>query len=382
MTLRQPQAAVTTLFSGTPNGPCFLTTVYRKRRLSGYTAISSRYIGGKVAFDLENGRKKSWGETGSVLAIMGLFVSSLPVESGDPADFIAFWENGKKITPKPYWAPVDRFAAWAIAEGRRIDCESVHGWLEHLKAGGASASYLNGNFYACKCALLAWAEVLAKKLPRDKSDLALWVLDRELKAINLPTVLRGKRAKMVKEFRPEQLDQVIRGATPRIGAMIEFLADTGLRVSEMTGLRLKNIRRWDPDFSYVTVIGKGNKERSIFVQNTLLDRVRRTFQGKLFLFETSTNRPMDPDNVYKEIRRTFLRVAGMVLTPHNLRHYFATRQLQAGVSTKAVADYLGHSSPNTTSAWYDVSTIELDRLKTKHHGQRGRTRKDGGHDAG
>lgn len=373
--------APTVNFSGTPFRLRSLMTVYRKRRLSGYSPISSVYIGGKVGFHLETGRKKSRVETGSVLAIMGLFVSSLPVDSGAPADFLAFWEKGKKLKPKPYWAPVDRFAAWAVDEGRRIDCEAVRGWLEHLKAGGASASYLNGNFFACKCALLAWAETMAKELPKDKSDLALWVLDRELKAIDLPTVLRGKRAKMVKEFRPEQLDQVIRGASPRIGAMIEFLADTGLRVSEMTGLRLKNIRRWDPDFSYVTVIGKGNKERSIFVQNTLLDRVRRTFQGKLFLFETSTNRPLDPDNVYKEIRRTFLRVAGMVLTPHNLRHYFATKQLQAGVSTKAVADYLGHSSPNTTSAWYDVSTIELDKLKTKHHGQRGRTKKDGGQDA-
>lgn len=357
-------------------------TIYRKRRLSGYTRISSAYKGGKVDFHLENGRERDKGSNGSFLAVAGLFVSSLPVETGSPADFLAFWERGKKLKPKPYWAPVDRFAAWAIANGHQIDCAAVRGWLEHLQAGGASASYLNGNFFACKCALLAWAETLAVDLPKDKSDLALWVLDRELKAIRLPTVLRGKRAKMVKEFRPEQLDQVIRGASPRIGAMIEFLADTGLRVSEMTGLRLKNIRRWDPDFSYVTVIGKGSKERSIFVQNTLLDRVRRTFQGKLFLFETASNRPMDPDNVYKEIRRTFLRVAGMVLTPHNLRHYFATKQLQAGVSTKAVADYLGHSSPNTTSAWYDVSTIELDKLKTKHHGQRGRTKKDGGQDAG
>lgn len=302
-------------------------------------------------------------------------MSSFSVETATHRAFLEFWETEKHQRPRPYWYKVERFAQWSMAQGIVLNAEALASWLGILTRDGASASSVCGAYFACKSALVAWAEESSRTAPRESAELSCWVLERSLSRIKLPSVVRGKRAKMVKEFRPEQLDQVIRGATQRISAMIEFLADTGLRVSEMTSLRVKDIRRWDPDFAYVTVIGKGSKERAIFIQNTLLDRIRRVFQGRVFLFETGSGRPLDPDNVYKEIRRTFLRVAGMVLTPHNLRHYFATKQLRAGVSTRAVADYLGHSSPATTATWYDVSTIELDKLKTRHHGERGRSSK-------
>lgn len=364
-------------FSGTTRRPLFLVPIYRKRGLLGYTPKSFPYRGRSDGQNGKKERKRIDVRNRDRMAVWGPMVTSFPVQTAGVEAFVEFWATSKHTHSRAYWAIVDRFASWVMDGGLTVGHDSLRAWLSFLEASGASASYINGNFYACKAAILAWAHSLAGAMTRDEAEMMVWTLEKGLGRIQLPTVLRGKRAKMVKEFRPDQLDKVIRGATVRVGTMIEFLADTGLRVSEMTGLRLKNIRRWDPDFSYVTVVGKGGRERSIFVQNTLLDRVRRTFQGKVFLFETSSNRPLDPDNVYKEIRRTFLRVADVIMTPHNLRHYFATKQLQAGVSTKAVADYLGHSSPNTTSAWYDVSTIELERLKTKHHGERGRTKKGG-----
>ena len=163
----------------------------------------------------------------------------------------------------------------------------------------------------------------------------------------------------------------------RVGAIIEFLADTGVRVSEMCDLRIKAIRPFDPDKAYVTIVGKGDKERAVWLSDALLARLRRLFRGQVYLFETATHRRLDPDNVYKEIRRTFMRAAGIALTPHNLRHYFATRKLEEGASTRAVGNYLGHSDPSTTAASYDVSQLSPDQLKTNHHGNRGRRSRKG-----
>lgn len=297
---------------------------------------------------------------------------------GTPEQFQAFWRAAKTRSSPTYGPRVDRFLAWARASGEPTDPQGLRLWLAELKKQGKSAAYIVGNFYSVRAALDLWVQERTKTIPREQADVIAWALSRDLKAIKLPTVVRGKRARMVKEFRPAQLDRVIRGATRRIAAYVEFLADTGVRVSEMTELRLSRIQRravkspGKAEFDFVSIVGKGSKERTIMVPSSLIDRMIQVFGGKVFLFETKSGRPVNPDNVYREVRRTFQRMEGIVLTPHNLRHYFATKMLSGGASLRAVADHLGHSSPATTSISYDVSNLVLDSLKTDHHGDRGK----------
>lgn len=291
--------------------------------------------------------------------------------------FAEFWEKNREGHPRDYAERVRRFTQWIKENELELDVATLKRYLQHKTEGGANPATINGYFYACKAALLAWSEECCKGLPRTEAALWGWTIDQELKKIRLPKVQRGKRAKMIEGVKSSDIDHVIRAASARNGIIIDFLARTGLRVSEMCSLRVKDIRPFDPNKAYVSVVGKGGKERSVWVADELLERVRKAFRGKVFLFETKSGRPLDPNNVGKEVRRTFTRVIGMPLTPHNMRHYNATMLLRRGLSIRGVAEHLGHSDPSTTATYYDQSRVSPEQLFSRPHGERGRKRRAG-----
>lgn len=301
-------------------------------------------------------------------------MQSFPV-LGVSHNALLWWEAAQENHPKAYGVRVYRYLLWIVSQGLPAGFESLRQYLEWKGNQGASASTISGYFYACKSAILDLEKTRTKEMPREEAEIACWTVERAILGIKLPKVMRGKRAKMIKGFKTEDLEKVIRAATPRVSCYIEFLSSTGLRVSEMTGLRIKNLRNYNRDFYELTVLGKGKKERSIKVQNILVARVRRVFSGRTWLFETRHGGPVNPDNVYKQLVKAFMEFSGTRLTPHNLRHFLATRLLREGYSTHAVAEHLGHSDPSTTAVSYDVSTVPDEAFLVQRERMRNRKTK-------
>lgn len=158
-------------------------------------------------------------------------------------------------------------------------------------------------------------------------------------------------------------------------AMVELLYATGLRVSE-----LLNLRPGDLNFSlcYLRTMGKGEKERLVPFHQTAGERVQEYLQrgrpqflkGKQneFLFLNRSGRRLSRMGFWKVLRGYALQ-AGITthLSPHTLRHSFATHLLEAGTDLRLLQEMLGHSSISTTEIYTHIDERRMHDLHRRFH---------------
>lgn len=150
-------------------------------------------------------------------------------------------------------------------------------------------------------------------------------------------------------------------------AMLELMYATGLRVSELLSLRFRNLNVQN---GLITVYGKGNKQRSVPVSSFALEFLRKYIDGPRKRVKGSK----DTDIIFlnrdgKALSRTyfFMQVKRYAeekgidssVSPHTLRHCFATHLLENGASLRAVQEMLGHSNIATTQIYTEVSTKRI-----------------------
>jgi integrase/recombinase XerD len=158
-------------------------------------------------------------------------------------------------------------------------------------------------------------------------------------------------------------------------AMLELLYATGLRVSELVTLEVNQV---DVESRVVLARGKGNKERLVPVGTPATDAIRAWLAGPRErmlhvrrtrdLFVTSRGRRMTRQGFWKLLGR-YARVAGIArrISPHKLRHSFATHLLEGGADLRAVQSMLGHADVSTTEIYTHVDRSHARRLHARHH---------------
>ena len=180
----------------------------------------------------------------------------------------------------------------------------------------------------------------------------------------------------------EDIDKIfaqIDRSTPegeRNRAMLETLYSCGLRVSEMVGLKISDLFFEE---GFIRVIGKGNKQRFVPVNNhiiRLIDNysnlirttipVQKEFEDTLFL--NRRGRQISRNMIFM-ILKELTQKAGIKkkVSPHTLRHSFATHLLENGADLRAIQQMLGHESITTTEIYMHVDRAHLKKVMEKYH---------------
>jgi integrase/recombinase XerD len=163
-------------------------------------------------------------------------------------------------------------------------------------------------------------------------------------------------------------------------AILHLLYSTGLRVSELSNLNRKDINLDTREFR---IVGKGRKARIVFISDTAVEHIERYLESRndnwLPLFVSNSNRSGQPSLLGEERRlepqaierivRTIATHAGIVkkVTPHTLRHTFATELLKNGADIRSVQEMLGHASITTTQIYTHLTNKRLKEIHQQFH---------------
>lgn len=221
--------------------------------------------------------------------------------------------------------------------------------------------------------LEAWIASLAHLQPSSRNTKAntlrsffAWATERHLIDVNpFIWIRKAKTPKRAPRRVPrDQVRDVLTAAPFRERTMILLLVQCGLRRSELAGLRVED---WDPDGRWLTVIGKGDKERTVAVPAEAAEALEAWVaslpggsdrQGPLWPSTHRRGQGLSDHTIAVNITRIANEV-GLHITAHQYRHTSASDALQAGATLSAVARQLGHESESTTSIYLSATPEEV-----------------------
>jgi site-specific recombinase XerD len=297
-------------------------------------------------------------------------------------EFLEYCEVEKQhsqLTIQNYEHYLRRFSGWAAEHGTSkpadITIDTVRQyrlWLNRLSSSETREPIkrITQNYHVI--ALRAFLKYLAKRdiqtLPAEKIELGK-VEKRTVEFLNRQEVDRLRQSAGGDSF-----------SAARDRAILELLFSTGLRVSELTNLNTEMVSVEHGEFM---VRGKGDKPRVVFLSDEAGEWVGKYLEKRGVpmkpLFTRTNKQKEDPDGSdlrltprsIQRIIKKYATRAGIVkdITPHTLRHSFATDLLQNGADIRSVQQMLGHSSITTTQVYTHVTNQQLRSVHQRFHGK-------------
>jgi integrase/recombinase XerD len=278
-------------------------------------------------------------------------------------DFLNYIRSEKGLsshTIEAYGRDVETFAEFAGVEWKEIRSEHIVSFLGHLRGKGYASSSV--------CRMLVSVKVFFRFLKKEgvvAVDLSHYFETPKIWQL-IPEVLSAEEVEALLA-QPKGEDFV--GARDR--AILELLYATGMRVSELCSLEIKDLSD-----TFVKVRGKGRKERIIPVGKKAIEAVdyfllhfRGEAKGeKEPLFTTKKGKAVDRVTVWSRVK-IYAKGAGIVksISPHTLRHSFATHLLDNGADLRLIQDMLGHEDIGTTDRYTHVTGSKLKNAFKNFH---------------
>jgi site-specific recombinase XerD len=287
-------------------------------------------------------------------------------EDRDLKKYIAYLRDIKKFSPhtvKAYGIDIRQFLAYFSANGQELTKGNIRGFIAQVfspsrnKATVARKIYAIRSFYGyqVKSGALAHNPLDGISTPKQER--------------HIPRILTEGEMQEFLDALPEENFLELRNK-----ALFEFLYATGLRVSELTGLRSGDIRFAE---RLVRVMGKGRKERIVpfhdqaaAIMDRYLQRRRAEFpQAQDVVFVNHRGGSLTPRSVERLLQAAYRELARSQqhVHPHLLRHSFATHLLQRGANLRVIQELLGHSSLATTEKYTNLNLADLMQTYKKFH---------------
>lgn len=231
-----------------------------------------------------------------------------------------------------------------------VDGRGVEGYLEFLAASGVSAKTRSRKLSALR-GLFAflYSEKVRKDNPCDK--------------IEAPKIGRS----LPKFLSEEEVLKLLDGAKDlRLKSMLEILYASGLRVSELIGLKISSVKKEGGSY-FLQVVGKGNKERIVPLGSAAVKALQEYLQtleeDQGLLFPITRQR-------FGQILKELAKEVGIderKVSPHVIRHSFASHMLHHGADLRLVQKLLGHEMIATTQIYTHIQSEKLKEVVEKHH---------------
>lgn len=294
---------------------------------------------------------------------------SVPSMSAGIQGFINSCRIEKGLAPNSvdaYRRDLERFQCFASRGGADTipDTAGIRGYLDSLEEAGLSARSVNRHLTT----LRNFYRYLLREEKLDADPTSVLALPHQWK--NLPKYLTS-----------DEIDRLL--AAPNLNkhtgvrdkAMLELLYASGLRVSELCDLPIGDL---DQDMGVVRVRGKGNKQRLVPTGESALDAISEYLRlarpallrnrGSSYLFVTARGGKLTRGAFWKALTG-YTKIAAITrkVTPHMLRHSFATHLLEGGADLRSVQVMLGHADISTTQVYTHVMRSRLRKTVEQHH---------------
>jgi integrase/recombinase XerD len=298
-------------------------------------------------------------------------------------DFLVYLrhERGQaKRTQETYASLLRRFVRWAgtqnLSNWPEVEFNHLTRFLEHERKRelerepeGSVKRLTSESIYGQIAALRAFYRFAETEKFVEKNPAELLTLPKRWK--RLPKALTSDDVEQLLKSKPAVLDP----AALCIEAVFELAYASGLRISELCSIRLEQLHL---DAGFVTVIGKGNKERVVPVGKAAIESLNNYLTsarpklvtpkspGNVFL--SRRGRPFSRETLWRYMKAR-VKLAGIQrnITPHMLRHSFATHLLENGADLRVIQEMLGHAQINTTEIYTHVAGSRLREVHRKFH---------------
>lgn len=270
-----------------------------------------------------------------------------------------------RLTLEAYGSDLTRFAAHLALEGATVTTTTpkhISAFLVRLSKQGL-ASRSQARMLSAVHELYRWL-VREQTVTRDPTELA----PTPSKVKKLPVVLSAAEMRALLSAPDEATPLGLRDA-----AMLHTMYAAGLRVTELVRLELGAVQL---DEGFLVAHGKGNKRRLVPIGMPARERIGRyrsevrerwANAGERALFVTERGMPMTRQNFWERVRIHALAAGIRRISPHKLRHTFATHLLVGGADLRTVQTMLGHADITTTEIYTHLSRDHLASVHAKYH---------------
>ena len=286
-------------------------------------------------------------------------------------------------TARTYAALLGKFTAWAakqnLTDWKQVELRHLMAFLQHertrnLMPVGRAPHQTSPSHLSSESVYLEIAALRAfYRFAENEKLLPVNVAE------NLSLPRRWQR--LPKALTNDEIEKLLKPGEPATPeslcdqAILELAYASGLRLSELKNLRLEQLHL---DAGFINVIGKGNKERVVPVGRKAVEALNRfieigrpklvTPKSPAAVFLTKRGTPFAPVTLWLRIKNR-VRRAGVArnITPHMLRHSFATHLLEHGADLRVIQELLGHANISTTEIYTHVTGNRLREIHRKFH---------------
>ncbi len=296
--------------------------------------------------------------------------ATAPVEDVRVTDYLNHLRAERGLsgnTISAYRSDLQKLAAWARSREQALEdikARDVAAFLAHLRALGLSARSAGRAVHAIRGFfrfLVREEKLTDDPMENVRSPRPFKPLPRFLNRAQVEALLQAPDSGTALGLRDK--------------AILETMYASGLRASEVTHLKTENI---DADIGLLRIFGKGRKERLVPIGSSALAAILRYEQegrAKLLkkkktreLFLNHSGEPLSRMGLWLVVRRHALAIGvAHILTPHVLRHSFATHLLENGADLRALQAMLGHADISTTEIYTHVTRERLRQVFDKFH---------------